>query len=125
MPPATVAELRHLWRTRFRTNFLWRPFGTLLMGKKRRSDKYHDIGDPKPGTVGDKRPSRDPGNTPMQRIHNRRHGELSVPEPSNNHNHSNQNDQEEEEEDERDPYYQNKEHLAELPEEALRAMEKY
>jgi len=52
------------------------------MGKKRRSDKHHDIGDPKPGEVGDKRPSKDPGDTPMERIHNRRRGELEVPEPN-------------------------------------------
>ncbi|UPV72728.1 hypothetical protein M0R89_09220 [Halorussus limi] len=94
------------------------------MGKKRRSDKHHDIGDSKPSTVGDKRPSRDSGNTPMQRIHNRRHGELSVPEPSNEHHSTHESDQEDKE-DERDPHYQNKEHLAELPEKALRAMEKY
>lgn len=93
------------------------------MGKKRRSDKHHDIGDPKPGTVGDKRPSRDPGNTPMQRIHNRRRGELSVPEPSNEHHPNHESNQEDE--DERDPHYQNKEYLADLSEEDLRMMEKY
>ena len=45
------------------------------MAKKRRSDKNHDIGDSKPGTVGDKRPTRDKGDTPMERIHNRRDGD--------------------------------------------------
>lgn len=44
---------------------------------RRRSDKSHDIGDSSPGTVGDSDGTiHDQGNTPMARIHNRRHGEL-------------------------------------------------
>lgn len=46
------------------------------MGGKRRSDKHHDVGDSMPGTVGDKRPDRDRGSSPMERIHNRRQGDL-------------------------------------------------
>jgi hypothetical protein len=53
-----------------------------MMGNKRRSDKHHDIGDSKPGETGDKRPARDAGDTPMERIHSRRSGDVSVPEPS-------------------------------------------
>ena len=70
------------------------------MNNNRRSDKYHDIGDPKPGEIGDKRPSEAPGNTPMERIHNRRHGTLEVPEPSSdNQNTSSVEDQKTEDDD--------------------------
>jgi hypothetical protein len=47
------------------------------VGKKRRKDDAHDIGDSKPGDVGDSKGTlQDQGGTPMARIHNRREGEL-------------------------------------------------
>jgi hypothetical protein len=47
------------------------------MTKKRRKDDAHDIGDSKPGDVGDSKGTlHDKGDTPMARIHNRRDGEL-------------------------------------------------
>lgn len=54
------------------------------MGKKRRKDSAHDVGDSSPGTVGDKTTDYDKGEneTPMDRIHKRRNGDVSAPEPS-------------------------------------------
>ena len=47
------------------------------MTKKRRKDDTHDIGDSKPGDVGDSKGTHhDTEDTPMARIHNRRDGEL-------------------------------------------------
>lgn len=47
------------------------------MTNKRREDDAHDIGDSKPGDVGDSNGTHhDNGETPMARIHNRRDGEL-------------------------------------------------
>jgi len=86
------------------------------MGEKRRSNGDHDIGDSKPGTVGDKRPDRDPSDSPMDRIHKRRHGEIHVPKPSDNESNSS-------EEKEEDPHYQNKEHLEELSDGTLGILE--
>ena len=51
------------------------------MSKKRRKDSDHDIGDSSPGTIGDKQTDNS-NETPMDRIHKRRHGNLSIPEPS-------------------------------------------
>lgn len=51
------------------------------MTEKRREDSAHDIGDSSPGTVGDKETDHS-GETPMDRIHKRRDGDLSVPEPT-------------------------------------------
>lgn len=47
------------------------------MGQERREDDAHDIGDSKPGDIGDSKGTlHDRGDAPMARIHNRRDGEL-------------------------------------------------
>mgnify|MGYP000097272055 CR=1 FL=1 len=51
------------------------------MSNKRRKDSDHDIGDSSPGTVGDKQTDQSK-ETPMDRIHKRRNGNVSVPEPT-------------------------------------------
>jgi hypothetical protein len=51
------------------------------MGKKRREDSDHDIGDSSPRTVGDKQTEHSK-ETPMDRIHKRRNSDVSVPEPT-------------------------------------------
>jgi len=51
------------------------------MANKRREDSDHNIGDSSPGTVGDKQTNHSK-ETPMDRIHKRRDGDVSVPEPT-------------------------------------------
>jgi hypothetical protein len=52
------------------------------VSNKRRKDSDHDIGDSSPGTVGDKETDHSK-DTPMDRIHRRRNGDVSVPAPTN------------------------------------------
>jgi hypothetical protein len=51
------------------------------VSKKRRENSDHDIGESSPGTVGDKQTDQSE-ESPMDRIHKRRNGDVSVPEPS-------------------------------------------
>ncbi|MHC3379060.1 hypothetical protein [Haloarcula sp. H-GB5] len=48
-----------------------------MMGKKRRKNKEHKIGESMPGTVGDSKGTyHDDASSPMANVHNRRNGEL-------------------------------------------------